>query len=156
MSNQRDDFRLLKQHYDDIGKHKVTKNYANFHEKVPISITCIENIKVTKFYSMTNAIMYPSYSVDCENQFILDVANAIFSSPATTTILDPLRKASKHIYEGQARSPEAVASRFTSHMQVRAEAMPRNLYNKISLNINNAMFTLIAFTFYNFKQRQTT
>ena len=38
MLNQRNDFRLFKQHYKDIGEHKVTRNYNNFDEKIPVLI----------------------------------------------------------------------------------------------------------------------
>ena len=151
MSNQRSDVHLLQQYYDEIGTHDVTKNYDNFNEKVPISITYIENIKITKYYSITNAIMYPSYSVDCVGRPLLNVANTIFSSPTATNILDPTRKVSQHIYVGQTTSPKGVAGRFTSHMKVGTKCMPSDLYKKISLITNNAMFAPMAFTFFNYK-----
>ena len=127
MSNQCNAFQLLKRHYEDIREHKVTKNYINFHEKVPVSITHIENIKVTKYYSITNGLLYPSHLVDCNNRYILDVANTVFSSSDATTVLDPSRKTSKHIYVGQANSPSGVAGRFSSHTSFKCECMPRDL-----------------------------
>ena len=151
MSNQRSDFQLLQQYYDEIRTHDVTKNYDNFDKKVPISITYIEKIKITKYYSITNAIMYPSYLVDCLGRPLLDVANSIFSSPTATDILDPTRKVSQHIYVGQTSSPSGVARRFTSHMRLGTECMPSDLYSKISLIAKNAMFAPMAFTFFNYK-----
>ena len=149
MSNQRSDFQLLQQYYDEIETRDISKNYNNFKEKTIISIAHIENIIVTKYYSKTSAINYPSYLVDCDDGHILDVAKAIFSSSAMT-FLDPIRKVCQHIYVGQARSPADVANRFGSHMQADNPSMPKDLYNKISLNTNAAMFAPIALTFHNF------
>ena len=155
MSSQHNDFQLLQQYYNEIKTHDVSKNYNNFQKKTIISITHIENIIVTKYYSKTNAFSYPSYLVDCGNGHILDVAKAIFSSSATT-FLDPIRKVCQTIYVGQAQNPADVGKRFANHMQADNPAMPKDLYNKISLNTNAAMFAPIAFTFHNFKMRDVT
>ena len=77
----------------------MTKNYNNFHKKVPVSTTLIENVKVAKYHSITNGCVYPSYLANCNDRYILDVANPVFSSSQATTILDPSRKTCKYIYE---------------------------------------------------------